>query len=243
MELDICLKAGLNESQAVTYLHLIDNGPLTPPEIAEDISESRTNVYNILNQLQKFGLVETSPGKKSLFMAKNPSALKQLAVFRAQQAQKTLQEINALLPNIMSKFRLSHDQAGVVHMDGVDAYEDIFDDIFREKSEVTIIRSAQETNDPAILIEIEKQIKRLNKAKINCKIIEPKLFEKYNHNLANNIFVKYSDDKPMPSQLILYGNNLVFNTFVDGVSCTVITDPNIAETHRFIFEFMWNNLK
>ena len=52
---DIIRKAGLTESQAKGYLALIEHGMLTPTELADHTSESRTNAYMICEKLEKLG--------------------------------------------------------------------------------------------------------------------------------------------------------------------------------------------
>ena len=65
----ILRKAGLTESQAKGYLALIENGELSPVELAEKTGESRTNGYMICERLEKLGLATKKDGQKAGFYA------------------------------------------------------------------------------------------------------------------------------------------------------------------------------
>ena len=58
-----------------------------------------------------------------------------------------------------------------------------------------------------------------------------------------NIHIRFWDAEPYDAQILLYGDNVVINTFDDSVFTTVITDPTIAKTMRVIFNEAWKNSK
>lgn len=60
------LEAGLSESQAKAYVALIQQGQLSPPQLADQVKESRTNSYMILEKLEELGLVKKVISKKNL---------------------------------------------------------------------------------------------------------------------------------------------------------------------------------
>src|SRR5688572_27750472 len=53
---EILTHLGLNPTQAKAYLAIVRHGSLTPPELAKNIGETRTNAYSVLDQLVELGL-------------------------------------------------------------------------------------------------------------------------------------------------------------------------------------------
>ncbi len=64
-ELDLLKKAGLSEAQAKLYNCLLQNGALTPTELAKEIGQSRENCYALAKRLVELGLIEQTKDKKS----------------------------------------------------------------------------------------------------------------------------------------------------------------------------------
>ena len=57
-EIDILKKAGLSEPQADVYVCLLENGLLTPAELADKTGQSRENCYAIAKRLIELGIIE-----------------------------------------------------------------------------------------------------------------------------------------------------------------------------------------
>ena len=77
-EMDILKKAGLSEAQAVVYNCLLQNGALTPTELADYTKQSRENCYAVAKRLVELGIIEETEDKKKKYRVLNPSALETL---------------------------------------------------------------------------------------------------------------------------------------------------------------------
>ncbi len=77
MELDKHLKlAGLNQSEITVYLYLLENGLSSPPDVSHGTKITRTNCYNILNELISKGLIQQiENGLKKNYCANEPASI------------------------------------------------------------------------------------------------------------------------------------------------------------------------
>ena len=64
---------GLSDYEALVYLKLVIDGPLTAKEISESTEVPYTKVYEVLEGLEKKGWIEISQGRPMIFKAKPPS--------------------------------------------------------------------------------------------------------------------------------------------------------------------------
>ncbi|MBP9762868.1 hypothetical protein KBD34_04605 [Patescibacteria group bacterium] len=69
---------GLNKTEAVTYLFLLENGASSPAQIAKGTGILRTNSYHIIQSLLAQNLIQATPhGKRQAYIARDPEALYQ----------------------------------------------------------------------------------------------------------------------------------------------------------------------
>lgn len=242
MDTSILRNLGLNDAQVKAYLFLVKSGWQTPAQMAEAIGEARTNTYNLMTQLEKLGLAEKVVHGKTYYQAKNPAVLKQLLVQRTRELNKTNAELNALLPALQSTYRLTYNQPGVVHADGAEALQIIYDDVIKSGSEPLIFPSKFDRDDPETANIIDTQIARQQKAGLGSKVLLWKssaLSSQKTELSKQHVDIEPVLREELPAQIMIYGESVAFTTFRNGVSSTVITNPEIAETMRRIFMELW----
>lgn len=72
----LLMQAGLTVAQADTYLLLLNEGPLTPPQVANRLKLTRSNAYKVLEQLMVLQLAHRHDQRKKLvYEADDPHAL------------------------------------------------------------------------------------------------------------------------------------------------------------------------
>ncbi|MEJ0072718.1 MAG: helix-turn-helix domain-containing protein [Candidatus Saccharibacteria bacterium] len=174
METQIPQSLGLNDSQATTYLYMLKHGKLSPAEIAKGTGEARTNTYNLLDQLVSLGLAEKLLDSRTLYRSKPPTVLKQLLVKRTQEVNRVNADVSSLLPSLLTTYRLTHNQPGVVQAEGHEAFKIIYDDVIRSQESPLIFASDNDRNDPETAAIIDGQIERQKQASIESKALVPK---------------------------------------------------------------------
>lgn len=134
--------AGLNITEAKTYKTLLTKKQWLPSELAKSVSETRTNMYKILDGLVAIGLAERLTEQKKLhYRATNPSHLLELA--RAQRitqenAQKQL-EVNA--QELMAQYIKTYEQPGISYYQGLSQITHIFEAMSKAKTDITFVHT------------------------------------------------------------------------------------------------------
>jgi sugar-specific transcriptional regulator TrmB len=99
-EVSLLMGLGLTEAEAKVYIRLLREGSVTAGELAKLTKYSRTKVYEILEKLQREGLVESYPTRPTQFKALDPSVSIPLYV---QLKRQELETAENLLSRSLSK--------------------------------------------------------------------------------------------------------------------------------------------
>jgi sugar-specific transcriptional regulator TrmB len=134
--------AGLNSTEAKTYKALLARKSWLPSELAQNVQETRTNMYKILDSLVAAGLAERlTEHKKLQYRATNPTRLLTLAHEQRtarEQAEKAL-ELSA--QELTREYVKNHEQAGVRYFQGKEGVRQIFADMLTAKTTIYLVRS------------------------------------------------------------------------------------------------------
>lgn len=134
--------AGLSPTEAKCYRALLSDKDWLPSELAQNVHETRTNAYKILDKLVALKLaIRLEDGKKLRFRAANPTRLIELAQeYRAkqQQAEKAL-ELRA--QQLLADYVKLHEQPGVQYFQGEAEIGAIFQKIAAAKEAVCYINT------------------------------------------------------------------------------------------------------
>ncbi len=232
-------KAGLTDSQARGYLALIENGALSPVELAEKTGESRTNGYMICDKLVALGLATKKDGAKSEYAPENPSRLKQILIDRQKSLRQANDELAAALPALVSTYKLVTDKPGVLYLEGIDSLVAVYDDIIATKDILRIFPSAYDRDDPEIEAMIDKQIARQRAVGIKTEVLLRKAV--FDSSQNDELFeARPGAFDALDAQIMIYGPNVALTTFENGVITTVLTNQLIADTFRQLFAAQWD---
>lgn len=238
-------KIGLSDSQAKAYLTLVNKGAMTPVEIAANIDESRTNGYSIAERLIELGLARKLDQKKIIIEAENPTKIRSLITARQQELKNTNSQLTSVLPTLLSKFRLTSDQPGVVTANGKQALILVYDEIIASQTkEILIFPAPNDHQNPEISKLINRQIDRQRQAGIkSLALVSAKEYDQIKPLEDDYLEVhKRPDDPAFAAQIIIFKNIVISSVFKDGdVLSTIITSPEMAQTLRSVFFLIWNN--
>lgn len=244
MEIEVLKKAGLTESQAKGYMALIKYGALTPAELAEKSDESRTNGYAIADKLVSLGLARKTDGSKNTIEAENPTKIRSLIVARQKQLKIVNDELSGVLPSMLSRFRLTSDQPGVITAEGIESLKLVWDEIIASKQDVLIFPSNHDHDDPEIAKAIEKQIQRQRDAKVRALALLPTYEYEEIKSTQDEllVFKKLPEGISFNAQIMVFDNIVVSTVFNHGVVNTIITSAELASTMKNIFYAIWNSI-
>ncbi|MDL2226927.1 hypothetical protein LJB86_04655 [Deltaproteobacteria bacterium OttesenSCG-928-M10] len=119
---------GLNKNAAAVYMKLLHAGSLNATELANAASISRTNVYNLIEQLVAEDLVTVDfKGSKKRFTAKDPS------IFQ-KKLEDQLSRVNQLLPELLALYHLTPSKPKISYHEGSDGVRAVTDDLLTTKT-------------------------------------------------------------------------------------------------------------
>lgn len=139
--------AGLSPTEATCYQALLTKEDWQPSKLAQTVSESRTNMYKILDKLVGLGLAEKfDKAKKIHYRASNPSRLIQLAHETRAQQDAAQKELELGTQTLMREYIKTNEQPGVQYYQGRDEIEEIFGEIENSKQEVVFVHTLAGTD-------------------------------------------------------------------------------------------------
>ena len=138
---EILKKVGLTDSQARVYYCLLQDGTMSPPELAEKTGLSRENCYAIANRLTELGIIEHTDDKKANYRVLNPSALEVLAEKRRKIMAKNEKFVKDNLSSLMDIFYANNEMPGARTLEGPDGIKEVYLDILRVKKDVYFLRT------------------------------------------------------------------------------------------------------
>ncbi len=244
MDSAVLKRLGLHDTQAKLYEAMLLSGPATVTQLATKTNEKRTTVYMALDRLEQLGLVAQNTDKRATYHANNPLALRNLLLKQQEEIKKSNKELQAALPFMVSRYNLNYSQPGILHLEGVQAIEELYADIIRRGDEVLIFPSRKDQDDPDVALLISEQIKKQFKAGIKVRAlyaVEDRVSADQRLVMERKgVFVRHIGQHEYDAQILVYGDTVAMTTFSNGVFTSLVTSPQIAQTHRAVFENMWH---
>jgi len=230
---------GLTEKESRIYLSCLEIGSGTVQEVATKSGVKRTNIYNLLGEMKKKGLLsEVKQDKKTLLIPENPGVL-------VKRAQNNLKNIQNSLPEIMGIFNIPGSKPKVKFFEGVEGLKRAYNDII-ETGETNYGFSDYEKMFQAIDADWlwEFPSKRVTKKIFFYCIAKDgsqgkKMKSKDKEHLRQT---KLTEDLRLDTEINVYGNKVSFHSFRRPYAAVIIEDRAIAESIKSIWQGWWNLL-
>lgn len=242
--LSLVRKAGLTESQAKSYLALIEHGTLSPTALAEQTGESRTNAYMICDKLVTLGLATKKDASKAIYSPTHPSALELLAEKRRKALVRNEQDIKNNLSPLIDLFYTTNELPGTRTLQGIDGIKEVYKDTLREKQPIYLLRT---TSDVPDLGRDYLDTYRSQRAKsgIHTYALTPKTDIALRHQqsgadkqmLFHRTFLP-DNAYTAPVEIDVYGSKVALIAFGDTQMATIIDSPPIAEAMRQVLRLL-----
>jgi sugar-specific transcriptional regulator TrmB len=119
---------GLSNKEARIYVASLMLGPSGVQAIADYSGIKRVTTYVILESLVSLGLVSQSvKGKKTLFIAEDPTNLRRLLDKREQEVKEQKQGFETILPDLLSLKSLPKESTNMKFFEGVEGIKTIME--------------------------------------------------------------------------------------------------------------------
>ncbi len=235
MEIDILKGIGLTEAQSKTYLHLLKLGEATPPELADDLGETRTTMYSILDQLQKRNLaLRLDVDKKIVYRPAHPVNLEVFVERRRNVILNWEYKMNGILPGLIRDYFATTEQPAVRFFQGREALERVYEEIIEDRNALSVLVPAEEHEYMGADF-IGEFVKNRIKKNIKAEILSPAL-DNDKPNLKNDkkhLIKRYwynPEQYTSPVEVNIFGDKVAYLSFGQEVFATIIHSPQIAKS-------------
>ena len=230
---------GLNASDVRVYLHLLDHGMSTPPQIAKSTGIQRTHCYNILRELGRRGLVDEQrgKGKRMLYLARDPASL-----FTSVEHQREI--IERILPDLRARYTLHEHKPKIQFFEGRSQIQEVYRQSLLAK-EIFGIGSTHQMQQgmPEFYEWYQKEIKKRQ------IVYHDILTHASGHKTAPTIkaLLKGLYDLKLlslregdaPMDILVWDDHVGLISHEEPIYGTVITNTAVAKMMRLIFNALW----
>jgi hypothetical protein len=241
MDTEILKQFGLTNSQAKTYIELIKNGSLTPPQLAKKINESRTSAYMALAKLEEIGLAnKVGDAKKATYSPTNPSALERFIAKKRKEVAAAEDLYRNSLPKLLTYYYSNIGEPGIRFYQGKEGLTRIYEDHLRTGKDVYFIRTpADEEYFGDVLY---KYMQKRAKLGINAHGLAPyfpsaaEWARQHDKELKRNMSWFPPKAYSSPVEISIYGDKVSLISFGKEAVGTIIESPQIAEALKQVFD-------
>ncbi|KKQ90251.1 MAG: Transcriptional regulator, TrmB [Berkelbacteria bacterium GW2011_GWA2_38_9] len=249
------LTLGLTDKQALIYLAALVSGGGTVTDLAKEAQIERTGIYNYLEDLIHRGLLrESTKGKRTIYLASDPTKLKELLREKEQALEESLAKMQSMFSQNTGQSLVSYYQGkeGIINLylemekieeqmtadeciyifatthGGFEFFPDFLTKLFERRAKMVVptksIHPISEKPSKKELVSEEPGTKTKNAWHIRDK--------------------KYIPDKYIKEQI---GTIVIARDFVSMVDYknafgSITENKNLANTWRMFFQFIWEHL-
>ena len=233
---------GLSNAETRMYLSGLELGPTSVQVIAKKAKISRTAAYEIIESLQKRGLVSSfMRDKKRFFVSEDPERAAQHFREQIELMTKRITEFDKAVPEM--KLLVGGERPAVRFYEGREAVLSLFHDVsevkpdkldefynlddFYQVEDIEYIRSVRENVDRS-----KMKIRSLHRGKIS----QPSRQDAEFCELLPDLGIFHGE-------IWIYGNRVAFVSFVGKLMAVIIECEEFSNMARVLFEATWRLCK
>ena len=248
IESNLLNNIGLSPKEAEIYETLLKLGKVKINSILSETKLKRTTIYSILDELVNKNIVEKDENHKiAQFRAKHPYTLKSYLEDKSEKIKTTSEQLEAVLPNLISLYNTAQNMPGVKFYEGKEGIKKTLNDSLNSKTEILTIADIEAVEKYIADIE-EEYVKQRNKKGITKRLLvldtpQAREMEKFpKHFTADTKYCKLKIN-PFNTAIQIYDNKVVFITMTDNyLAGMIIENQFIYSTQKALFEFIWKSL-
>ncbi len=235
----LLVSAGLSDRESKVYLALLELGDSPVAAIAEKARFQRPNCYDILEELVQKGLASYYLRNKwRRYVAEDPKVLSKLIQERAQM-------VAAALPDLRSIYNRAPHKPKVRYYEGKDGIKQIYEQVLLAKSYDNIYRTDAVT--PIFgdyVIEFGQRVAAAGIQAREIVVTDQRNLPQHQSWKKPLQQVRYLPSTTnIYSDILIYENKLAIVSYAADPHAVMIEESGIVDTHREMFEYMWQAAK
>jgi sugar-specific transcriptional regulator TrmB len=247
-ESSLLSQIGLSKNEAEIYEIMLKLGKVPASKIFTNLSQKRTTIYAVLEELIKKGLVEKDDNQPvTEFRAKHPYALKEMIDTQVQSIKTAENKLDAVLPDFISLYNTAQNRPGVKFYEGEEGAKKVLNDTLTSKTEILTIADVEAA---------DKYIKKINEDYVKARIKKGihKRFLAIDNDYARKFFLSQNQEmtktkfcplkiSPYNTGIQIYDNKIAYITMNERfILSMIIEDEFIYSMHKAIFDYLWQTL-
>lgn len=228
---------GLEEREVKVYLALLELDESTVLPIATKAGVKRTYTYDILDALQKKGLVGyVEKNGRRRYVAEDPKKLEQLL-------KERLQHLHDILPEISSLYNRNAQKPKVRFYEGPEAVRPLYEELAHTK-EYASLASPDHFYDLLGKDYIDYLTKNIVKNKCRARELfclsytEVHFETMYQNELQRVKWLPEGVD--LDTDMLIFADKLILISYGDTVHAISIEGSSIIDTHQKMFNLLWS---
>lgn len=247
MSLNFLQPFGLAKSEADLYELLLNLGEASASKIASEMKLKRPTTYNLLNILEKKGLVtKREKNKKMHFQPAPPQKLLELSENRHHELDRASESLKSYLPALTSTYVLSVERPIVTTYEGVEGLKKVYMDTLSEGQSIDALLQTSEIEPELHAWLDDVYVKARAKKGIHARAImssseDAFKFQKRDLGEARTSVIVPDIQFPFKHEVDIYGDKVAFIQFKKGEKLVgiIIKNQHIADTMRAWFSLAW----
>ena len=236
---------GLTEGESKVYLSLLRIGASTIGKIIKEAQVSNSKIYDILDRLNKKGLVGISIiNNVKHFEAKNPSVISDLISDKEENIKKIKDEIPRLQE--MYKYAEPIQEAEILQgVRGIKTFTEMILEKLNKGDVFYILGAPKESNELMGAYFQDWHTRRVKKG-VKCKILYNKDAEKWAERRSKTPLteIKFLPENVKTPALVDIGKDYVATIlFGERPLCIIIKNKKIYESYLSYFQLLWKQAK
>ena len=127
---DVLTEVGLDRKEAQVYTTLINNGPLTVAQLASKSKQKRTNLYNILSNLESLSLVKKeTTGSTTKYSPNSPEEIEKLIKRKKAMLGHARLNFEIIKDSLISNYTLIEKKPLISTHEGLEGLNRVYEDI------------------------------------------------------------------------------------------------------------------
>lgn len=242
--LEFLKNAGLSSNESFVYKILLEHSKLPVKDLIKMTKLKRGNLYNILYSLEDKKLIEEFDYKKiKHFRASHPKRIKELVSERETELRNVSQTLDDVLPSLIEKYESTSEKPGVHFHNGQDGLDEIYRMILEDGVEVRALLGKTLFSDKDSIKYLKKQFKRQDKKDIKTRIVLLDDMSKQVVSSMNvgNLTSRSLEDGKIASNIIVFGDKVVFISKKKDFFVTLLVDAGIAKCLSMVLDVVFSS--
>jgi len=247
---EVLINLGLSEEEVDVYTSLLNSGGQSASQLSKTTKVKRTHIYNIASSLVKRGLVsQNKTNGTTIFVPLSPDKLLSLAHDKKDEAERIESTLEAVLPNLKSKYNLAENKPVISFYEGKEGVKKVYLDTISEAKPILALVETTKVDLEMYKWVTTEYVKMRVKNDIPVKAIvasglKTKTYIGLDKTELRETKEVPSDKFPFENEINIYGNKVSIINHKKGSKLLgiIIDNPIVANTFRSWFHLTWSRL-